>query len=74
MPEIFNYLKWALLVVLMAAVSRQVRRPPSPMFSALFLLVLLDDSLQFHERAGGVLAGVLDAGDHVAQAAGEIAC
>ena len=72
-PEVFNYLKWALLAVLLAAASRRYADPLLAVFSGLFLLVLLDDSLQFHERAGGVLAGVLDAGDAVTQAAGEIA-
>jgi hypothetical protein len=72
-PEVFNYLKWAALAAVLAVASRRLGSLLLAVLAALFLLVLLDDSLQFHERAGRMLAGLLGAEDSMTQAAGEIA-
>lgn len=72
-PEVFNYLKWALLAVVLAATSRRYADPLLAVLAALFLVVLLDDSLQLHERAGGMIAGFFGTDDNLAQVTGEVA-
>jgi hypothetical protein len=51
-PEMFNYLKWAVIVGCLVAAFRRTRLPLFASLAAIFLLVLLDDSLTIHEQVG----------------------
>ncbi len=53
--EIFNYLKWLAICGLLAIVFMRTRIVLFAAFSFVFLLVLLDDMLQLHERGGAIL-------------------
>lgn len=61
LPEIFNYVKWTiiLLALLWLAIRKRWWTPFA--WSLVFLLILVDDSFQLHETFGAVIAdyGVL---------------
>jgi hypothetical protein len=52
LPEDFNYLKWALIVVALLWVAFRDRWLPALLWAAVFTMILLDDSLQLHEAFG----------------------
>ncbi len=56
-PEIFNYAKNLLVVLALARLARSTRQLVYVALSAVFLLILLDDSLAIHERVGEVFVG-----------------
>lgn len=58
LPEMFNYLKWAVIVGCLVAAFRRTRLPLFASLAAIFLLVLLDDSLTIHEQLGDRLASL----------------
>lgn len=51
-PESFNYLKWAILVCALGWMSLRDRWLIALLWALVFLIVLLDDSLQIHESFG----------------------
>lgn len=65
-PEVFNYLKWAILVGTLAWISLRDRWLTAFLWAVVFLLMLLDDSLQMHEAFGLILADHLPIGDDAA--------
>lgn len=52
LAEIYGYGKWAAIVALLLAAFRRTRRPILISMALIFTLMLLDDSLQLHERIG----------------------
>jgi hypothetical protein len=52
LPESFNYAKWLVIVICLAATFRRTRVPLFASLATIFLLVLLDDSLGIHEQVG----------------------
>jgi hypothetical protein len=69
LPEIFGYAKFAVIVACLAATFRRTRLPLFASLAAIFLLVLLDDSLSIHEQLGdwiGALTGWDKSGELVA--------
>lgn len=58
--ESFQYLKWALLSLAFAAAAWKQRSVGYLPWALLFAYLLLDDTLQLHERAGGAFAGRVD--------------
>lgn len=54
--EWYQYLKLAVIVWLLAALTRQQRQPLYAVWLALFAFLLLDDALRLHETAGLWLA------------------
>lgn len=56
LPEIFNYVKWTIIVVGLTKVGLRDRWLVPLGWAAVFLLLLLDDSLQFHESFGILIA------------------
>jgi hypothetical protein len=58
--EFFQYPKMALAALLMIGTSRGTRRRSYLIWAALFLYLLLDDSLRVHERAGRAISGYLE--------------
>ncbi|MCL3883244.1 hypothetical protein [Marivita sp. GX14005] len=53
--EIFNYVKWALILVALIGHIRRSRDPGAAGLALLFALALLDDALQLHERGATAL-------------------
>lgn len=58
--EIFQYAKFAGIIVMLAALARQRRTAVTYHWIALFTYLLLDDALMIHETVGGMLATSLD--------------
>jgi hypothetical protein len=58
LPEIFNYAKWFVIVTCLVATFRRTRVPLFASLAAIFLLVLLDDSLGIHEHVGDRLVNL----------------
>lgn len=54
-PEIYQYIKFALLVVLLLATAGQRRQLGYAAWAVVFFYFLLDDALEVHERLGGRL-------------------
>lgn len=50
--EVFNYVKWAIICSSLMIVYTRCRIPLFASFAFTFFLILLDDSLQLHERGG----------------------
>jgi hypothetical protein len=59
LAEMANYLQTALLVALLVQLGRSARQPIYFGWTALYVLVLADDSLQLHERGGRLLVAWL---------------
>lgn len=59
-PEIYQYLKFFWLAVLLTRLSAIRRETSYLAWALLFTYLLLDDSLQIHEHAGGLVAASLD--------------
>lgn len=55
-PEWFNYLKWAILFVALTLIALRDRWLMPFAWALVFLLLLLDDSLEFHESSGIFIA------------------
>jgi hypothetical protein len=55
-PESFNYVKWAILVVSLTWLGIRSRWNVPLAWAVVFLLMLLDDSLQVHESVGVLFA------------------
>jgi hypothetical protein len=72
LPEIFNYLKWTALVLVLGIAAWKRSSRLLVVIMLLFLVILLDDSLQIHERVGASLAASLPQ-SRVMRAGGEIA-
>lgn len=53
--EIGNFVKWGVMVALLAFAAWRLREPVYAALSLGFLVLLADDSLQIHERVGGML-------------------
>ena len=58
LPESFNYAKWLIIVICLAATFRRTRVPLFASLATIFLLVLLDDSLGIHEQVGDRLGNL----------------
>ena len=56
LPEIFNYIKIFMIVVLMVILVARHRKFIYLALALLFTVVLLDDSLGFHEKGGELMA------------------
>ncbi len=75
--EIFQYVKAALAVVMLATLAIRRRSVSALMWAILLTIVLLDDSLSIHERAGvhlAAVAGLPHAGALRANQVGELIC
>ncbi|MBN8629553.1 MAG: hypothetical protein J0L76_01710 [Rhodobacterales bacterium] len=59
LPEMFGYLEWAVIVVALVWLSIRDRWLPPFRWALVFMMVLVDDSLQFHETIGYMLKGSL---------------
>jgi hypothetical protein len=59
LPEIFNYLKWTALVLVLGVAAYRRSSRLLVVIMLLFLVILLDDSLQIHERVGEALTARL---------------
>jgi hypothetical protein len=59
LAEIFQYLKFLCTALLLLVISRRQSNLSYLSWSALFLYLLLDDSLQLHERGGAQLAAYI---------------
>jgi hypothetical protein len=57
--EFFQYTKELWIAVLFLALAIQQRKPVYLIFSFLFLYFLIDDSFEFHEQTGALLADTL---------------
>jgi hypothetical protein len=55
-PEDFNYLKWTAIAVALFWVSLRDRWLAPALWGIVFVLILLDDSLQIHENFGGKIS------------------
>ncbi|KAF0676934.1 hypothetical protein [Profundibacterium mesophilum] len=62
LAETFGYGKWIAIIVLLLAAYRHRRLAILPSMAAVFTLMLLDDSLQIHERLGAERVEVLNLG------------
>lgn len=60
LPEDFNYLKWAIIIVALIWVALRDRWWTPFAWSLVFLLILIDDSLQVHETFGALIARSAD--------------
>ncbi len=58
--ELVNYLKWIFICVSLAIVYRRTNVPLFACFSFVFALILMDDSLQIHERGGDWLVHAIN--------------
>lgn len=56
LPEDFNYLKWAIIVVGLTRIAVRDRWGTPFAWALVFLLILVDDSLQIHETFGNLFA------------------
>ena len=63
LPEVFNYLKWALIVAALSWLAFRDRWLTPFAWALVFLLILLDDSLQIHETLGVPIASYLGLAD-----------
>lgn len=59
LAEIFQYIKWFLILCLLARIARSRQSASYWSWFAFILFFLADDSLQIHERAGAHIAGIL---------------
>lgn len=60
LPEEFNYLKWIVIVVALTRVALRDRWWTPFAWALVFLLILADDSLQFHETFGRIIAETIN--------------
>ncbi len=56
LPEDYNYLKWAIIVVALLWMSIRDRWLPPVLWAIVFAMILADDSMQLHERLGAKIA------------------
>lgn len=56
LPEDYNYLKWALIVVALVWMAIRDRWLPPMAWAVVFFMILIDDSLQMHETLGLILS------------------
>lgn len=59
LPEEFNYFKWAVIVVSLLWLSLRDHWFAPACWAIVFVMILLDDALQFHEWFGDVMSKVL---------------
>jgi hypothetical protein len=59
LAEWFNYLQATFCIVLLLGVFRATRQPLYAAWAVVFLVVVVDDSLMIHERAGHYLVSML---------------
>jgi hypothetical protein len=64
-PEMFQYTKEAVIVMAHIVLYRRLRTPTYLVWSGVFLYLLLDDSLQIHERLAETLAAWAMSQGHV---------
>lgn len=57
LPEDFNYLKWLVICVALVWTSLRDRWLAPVLWAVVFLIILVDDSFQLHERVGSSLSG-----------------
>ncbi len=67
-PEAVNYLKFVVIVALLARVYRSVRQPVYLAWAIVYAVALIDDSMQIHERLGECIAGGIPGGEGADQA------
>ena len=67
-PEMTNYLKFAALVVLLACCFRKRRQPIYLAWAFVYLVALVDDSMQVHENLGGYIGETLAGSETLAGA------
>ncbi|MFM7444385.1 MAG: hypothetical protein ACKO2N_10810, partial [Tabrizicola sp.] len=60
LPEDFNYVKWAVIAAALIWLSIRDRWLPPLLWAVVFLMILADDSLQFHETLGHAMSTALD--------------
>lgn len=70
-PEMFNYVKWLAIVVALTKVAIRDRWIVPMGWAAVFLMLLLDDSLQLHETVGILIADTLELQDDTLLEAGD---
>jgi len=70
--EIFNYLKWFAISAVFFIAFRKTGLKIYACFSAVFFLILMDDSLQFHEQIGSIYSATSGGNFGLNQALGEI--
>jgi hypothetical protein len=56
LPEEFNYFKWAVIAISLGWLSLRDHWFAPLCWAAVFVMILADDSLQLHERAGAALS------------------
>jgi len=61
-PEMFGYLKWAGVVFLLFMYHSRVTSKLCLAFALIFLIILLDDSLEIHENFGALVVGIVGEG------------
>lgn len=75
-PEHFNFFKWTAIMIFMVAMFLSKRDILSILIFVVFAVILADDSVELHERAGKVLAsGALSSivsSENIAQIIGEL--
>lgn len=59
LPEMLGYVKWAIIIVALVWLSIRERWSVPFRWALVFVMVLVDDSLQEHETIGAMLAGRL---------------
>ncbi len=59
LPEIWGYVKWAVIIVALVRLSIRDRWSVPFRWALVFLMVLIDDSMQEHETIGALIAGHL---------------
>lgn len=70
-PEMFNYLKWLVIVVGLTKVAFRDQWLVPAGWATVFLLLLLDDSLQLHETVGVLIAETFQLQDDALLQAGD---
>jgi hypothetical protein len=58
-PEDFNYIKWAVIALALFWLAIRDRWLAPALWGIVFVLILLDDSLQIHETLGAAISGWL---------------